>query len=319
MDTRESITEQMNLLDNIQAKLMTSLTAPLESTLAVMDELIHGLHEISSSMPAAAWQDYCANSARPHPLAKLLCEDPFTRRSVEKPRGYAGDAALIDYIYCGLNEEETQSVSSIGQRIFGYTAGISASARAVRARCDLLIATIDATAARVPAPQILSLACGHLHEASLSTSVQAGKVGRYLAVDQDAISLSEVARRFPAHGITTVHASVKDVIKSNVTLGPFDLIYCAGLYDYLPDPVATKLTTVLMGLLRDKGHLLIGNFVANFGTAAYMEAFMDWRLICRGDAAMAQLTSDVPPQQIASQSVYQDGIGYIVYLEAVHT
>ena len=95
-------------------------------------------------------------------------------------------------------------------------------------------------------------------------------------------------------------------------------VYCAGLYDYLPDPVATKLTTVLMGLLRDEGHLLIGNFVADFGTAAYMEAFMDWRLIGRGDAAMAQLTSDVPSQQIASQSVYQDETGYIVYLEAVH-
>lgn len=310
---------KMNLLDNLQAKLMTSLTAPFASTLAVMDELIQGLHEISSSMPAAAWQDYCANSARPHPLTKLLCEDPFTRRSVEKPRGYAGDAELIDYIYCGLSEEEAKSVSPIGQRIFAYTAGMSASARAVRARCDLLIAKIDATAARVPAPQILSLACGHLHEASLSTSVQAGKIGRYLAVDQDAISLSEVARRFPERGITTVHAAVKDVINGNVELGTFDLIYCAGLYDYLPDPVATKLTTVLMGLLRDKGHLLIGNFVENFATAAYMEAFMEWRLIGRGNAAMAQLSSDVPSQQIASQRVYQDETGYIVYLEVVHT
>lgn len=111
----------MNLLDTIQVKLMTSLAAPLASTLAIMDELIHGLHEISSSMPAVAWQDYCANSARPHPLAALLCEDPFTRRSVEKPRGYAGDAELIDYIYCGLNEEETQSVSPIGQRIWYRT------------------------------------------------------------------------------------------------------------------------------------------------------------------------------------------------------
>ncbi len=89
---------KMNLLDDIQVKLITSMTAPLESTLAVMDELIHGLHEISSSMPIEKWQDYCANSARPHPLAELLREDPFTRPSVEKPRGYAGDAELIDYI-----------------------------------------------------------------------------------------------------------------------------------------------------------------------------------------------------------------------------
>ena len=58
--------------------------------------------------------------------------------------------------------------------------------------------------------------------------------------------------------------------------------------------------------------------MADFATAAYMAASMDWRLIGRRDAAMAQLTSDVPKQQIASQSIYQDKTGYIVYLEVVH-
>ena len=34
-----------------------------------------------------------------HPLGELLHRDPFTRRGFDKPRGYAGDAVLIDYLY----------------------------------------------------------------------------------------------------------------------------------------------------------------------------------------------------------------------------
>src|ERR1700739_1428470 len=34
-----------------------------------------------------------------HSLHKRMLEDPFTRRAFEKPRGYVGDAVMLDYIY----------------------------------------------------------------------------------------------------------------------------------------------------------------------------------------------------------------------------
>src|SRR6185295_9427579 len=34
-----------------------------------------------------------------HPLRDLIYQDPFTHRAYHKPRGYAGDAVLLDYIY----------------------------------------------------------------------------------------------------------------------------------------------------------------------------------------------------------------------------
>src|SRR5438128_12228 len=33
-----------------------------------------------------------------HPLRELLHQDPFTWRAYSKPRGYAGDAELLDFI-----------------------------------------------------------------------------------------------------------------------------------------------------------------------------------------------------------------------------
>src|SRR3954468_18697149 len=34
-----------------------------------------------------------------HPMAKFVLEDPYSRRAHDKPRGYAGDAVMLDYIY----------------------------------------------------------------------------------------------------------------------------------------------------------------------------------------------------------------------------
>src|SRR5579872_2044960 len=34
-----------------------------------------------------------------HPLSQIVLEDPYSRRAYEKPRGYAGDAVMLDYIY----------------------------------------------------------------------------------------------------------------------------------------------------------------------------------------------------------------------------
>ena len=38
-------------------------------------------------------------TARDHEVFKLLQQDPNTRRAFDKPRGYAGDAVMLDYYY----------------------------------------------------------------------------------------------------------------------------------------------------------------------------------------------------------------------------
>ena len=67
------------------------------------------------------------------------------------------------------------------------------------------------------------------------------------------------------------------------------MIYSAGLYDYLPNGLARRLTRRLLQMLRPGGRLLVANFVPGGTGRGYMELFMDWSLILRNEATMRAL------------------------------
>ena len=80
-----------------------------------MDGLFLGLgfqRRISSDEQWDALVGRCLS----HPLNDLLHQDPFTCRAYEKPRGYAGDAELIDFIYC---RQERLPPDGVTERISG--------------------------------------------------------------------------------------------------------------------------------------------------------------------------------------------------------
>ena len=51
-------------------------------------------------------------------IKRLAHQDPFTRRAFEKPRGYAGDAELLEYIH-GLRAMPGDA-SCLGAAIFSF-------------------------------------------------------------------------------------------------------------------------------------------------------------------------------------------------------
>src|ERR1041385_8765605 len=88
---------------------------------------------------------HIARSCLRHPLRHLLHQDPFTYHAFAKPRGYAGDAVMMDYIY-GLGEADgaMRDATPMGRSIFRHMA-TRPSARAVRYRRELLANLIDDT------------------------------------------------------------------------------------------------------------------------------------------------------------------------------
>src|SRR3954468_20803110 len=140
-------------LDEIQARIENGQCA------AARDDLFDDL-SFRREDDTETWPHY-AGGCLTHPVCGLLHQDPFTHRAFSKPRGYAGDAVMMDYIY-GLGEAEqaARETTPLGRRIFQYM-DTRPSARAVRYRRQLLADLVDRVALR-GGSSVLALAAGHL-------------------------------------------------------------------------------------------------------------------------------------------------------------
>lgn len=278
-----------------------------------VDILSDGLWWMRSGLPAEDWQRTIA-LVRAHPLMGLMHENPFTRRAFVKPRGYAGDAPLIDLLYYGAAAAEARDASPLGLSLLARDAAAPA-ASAVRERRDFMAELIDHVADSRPMPSILAAACGHLREGLVSAAVQQHRIGRLVALDQDAESLAIVGKSFGIKGIEPVNRSIKAVLDGSFKAGSFDMIYAAGLYDYLGQRLASALTAAFFSLLRPGGRLVIGNFATGIYDAGYMEAIADWFLIYRDAAEMLDLASGIDGAELAMKRVYTRQSPDIFYLE----
>jgi hypothetical protein len=294
-------------------KVHDGLLAGPHDTGDAMYHLQFGLHEIKSRCSADEWERVAAE-CRAHPLAKLLWQDPFTRHSYERPSGYAGDARLLDYLY-GVAGAPA-GTTALGASVFGHMMA-QQGALGVRARGDVLAQLIDETAGQFERPRILSIACGHLREAARSAAVMGGRVGELVALDQDADSLAEVERVYAGTPVSTVNCSVRAVLAGKVHFEGFHFVYAAGLYDYLSERVAARLTRLMFDMVVPGGRVLVANFAPGLPEVGYMETFMGWNLIYRTPDEMARLSAEVPGGQWKSHRVFWDASENIVFLDLV--
>ncbi len=253
---------------------------------------------------------------RQHEAIRIARTCPIASHAAARPRGYPGDAGLLDLLYLHPAQRPVFA-DDVSRRVYSVCQGAKV-ARSVRYRRMLLADAIDRAAIATPQASILSLACGHLREVEWSNALATGGVGRLVAADQDELSLASIRRDYGATmpAIETVACSVRDVLKGGgAKLGRFDLVYSAGLYDYLPKPVAETLTARLFAMLNPGGRLLIGNFGAGLDETAFMEAVMDWPLIWRAPEAVAAFSALIDPASIAQTHVYADPTGTCWYLD----
>jgi extracellular factor (EF) 3-hydroxypalmitic acid methyl ester biosynthesis protein len=245
-------------------------------------------------------------AARPvlhqHPLHAVLMEDPYLWRASAKPRGYAGDAQLIDMIYDMSPPADT---GQRGREIFRYTIDFPVSV-SVRNRRDYMEVRLgEAWAA---GKRICSLACGHLREAD-------GLIGKDLnnivAVDQDPLSLAEVARKHGAN-IQMEEANVLHYLRSAASRGEkYDLIYTLGLTDYLDDRAMRLLHKLMKACLAPGGQIFLANFVPEHLARGWLDAVMDWHLIYRTEAALQGFAREIG----MTPKTWTDPTGCIAYCE----
>ncbi len=285
-----------------------------DDDLRYMNRFVIGLNAVRLGTAPSVWNSF-VSEVRRHPICRAIHEEPFSQRAFEKPRGYAGDAPMLDLIYEDVRSDATAdgTLSRRGRRLHEWIVQQPAC-QSVKRRRDILAALIDQEVERHGGRRILSIACGHLREAQRSFAVNTRQVEELVALDQDAESLATVEREQRHTNVRPVKASVRRLLTSPSMFGTFDLVYSAGLFDYLGDGVARALVRVMFDALRPGGQMLIANFAPDLRDIGYMEAVMDWKLLYRDEAAVAALAQELPADRIAERSIFRDLPGNVVYL-----
>jgi hypothetical protein len=271
-----------------------------DSVAALLDEeddprpalmmLSAGLRVARACLPAEAWRGYCAD-LRAHRLGAVLCEDPVTAHSVARPRGYSGDAALLDLIYAGpVPIAAFADTTARGRRINAVT--MTAGVHGARRDCLALLTDYVDLAAIDARPVVLSLGAGHLREADGSNALRSGRIARWVAVDQDVESCAEIDRRL-GRRVETIPRYISAILNGEVRIEMVDVAYAAGLFDELPTPIAIKLARRVVAMLRPGGRFLFTNHATGMWDAGFLEAAMDWTLTLRNPAEMARIAESV--------------------------
>jgi len=274
--------------------------------------LVAGTRRLRDEMTPDEWGEFARSVCRTHPTTGLIHQSPYTRRAFEKPRGYAGDAETLDFAYgCAPLPEGT---TALGAQIYEFELQTSGS-KSARARRDLLASVVDSVAEKKRLPKVLSIACGHLREAQISAAVRDGQIGEYVAFDQDPLSLAFIDQEHRLGCVRTIEGSVRSLLTRRIEFHDVDFVYAAGLYDYLSEPVATKLTGLMFEMLAPGGQLLVANFAPEWECIGYLEAFMDWHLIYRNEQEINELARAIPEQEVAGMRTFRDQYQNLVFLE----
>ena len=208
------------------------------------------------------------------------------RHSRHKPLGYAGDYQVIDWIY--TRRRDSAGVGRLWDGVFHRLA----AAEAVRNRKDYFgrtFARLCGSAGR--GITVLNLASGPCRDVSEAIA-RAGSSARgslVHCVDRDGRAV-RYAQEQVARWTSQVDFrwDVKNVFRARPT-GHYDLVWSAGLFDYLPDRLAVALLRKMWQWTKAGGSLIVGNIHSRNPTRDYMEWLLDWKLIHRTEADMGRL------------------------------
>lgn len=251
---------------------------------------------------------YCLS----HPVSQYLKQSPFTKRCFDKPRGYAGDATLIDYIYRigGLQEAH----STAGKMIHDACI-MSSCCDSVRWRAQHLGGELDKMFVQKRRKiSAISIASGHLRELSFVDGFES-KLANFVGLDQDEESNAVARGSFPYQNLFIFDESIRYVLSKKLPEQSFDLVYSTGLFDYLEDKLAARMTSRMFDLVAPGGSMIIPNFAKGMPEQGYMEAFMDWYLIYRDEAQVFAFMSELDMNEVQSYDIYSDPSGNVLYLK----
>lgn len=286
-----------------------------------LGELMRLFERETSRIPEEDAMGYKAFARRElHPY--ILCA-PFAFRSFTKPLGYAGDYEMVNMM---LKESDSTGNNTYARIFHDLTTDVAAAA-AHRNRVRILEDQLVAEAERVHDEQriftVLSIGCGPAVEIQRfirNHEVSAQSVIHLMDFNEETIEYAKLrtglSMEVSGHKPTlkfiqkSIDELLKDIHQEQEGFLPiYDMIYCAGLFDYFPDNVCRNLVQLYHGWVRPGGLLVTTNVHPVNPDRFTMEYLFDWYLIYRDEKQMAAL---VPKG--AEAEVFADKTGVNVFM-----
>lgn len=223
----------------------------------------------------------------------------YAARSYHKPKGYAGDFLMIEHVYKNVAEGDGR----LGELVDEFCLDRPAS-KAIRGRRRLLAEQLrlftTPLAERGDQIAIMNLACGPNRELfDFLQGCDYSELIDALCVDIDPEALQYTNKYVNTFShLASVRLMKENVIKWSLgrvrqQIAPQDIIYSAGLCDYLDDRLFKALITRCYHQLKPGGTLILGNFDYH-RDAVFMDRILRWELIYRNSEQLLELFADTP-------------------------
>ena len=304
-----------------QRELLTQLQPTILSAIA---NLFERFEEVSSRVErdlVAAHQAFGKRLVQP-----ILMASPFVHRTLTKPLGYAGDYEMVNMMF----RDPFEGGSLFAKMVNLYALQLPPII-AHRNRIEYLGKKLEDESLRglreKRGIRIFNMGCGPAMEVQrFLAGNELSQQAQFTLVDFNDETLARTGRILnelkQRHGRRTVIRPVKksvNLLIKSVARGEeyarpnqYDLVYCAGLFDYLTDNACSQLLSIFYTMLAPGG-LLIATNVDEHPSKNQMECFLEWHLVHRGNEAMRALAPALAkPQDI---SIKRDATGVNLFLE----
>ena len=222
----------------------------------------------------------------------------FIRWSLEKPFGYAGDFKIIDDIY--KNQPCTTGFDRLWDNYFQQ---LSISTAVRERKEDLKKFILDFIKRNKDRDiRIMNLAAGPTRE--IKELIEADSEELFSKVIFDCYDFDSRAIEYARQLLNNhkninffqknaIRLALKKDIKKEIQEG-YDLIYSAGLFDYLDERVAIRLLANLKKLLKKNGVMIVSNVRDKYSncSAGWMEWVAEWYLIYRTESEFKRIFSN---------------------------
>jgi extracellular factor (EF) 3-hydroxypalmitic acid methyl ester biosynthesis protein len=296
-----------------------------ESTTPILTQMFEKFEDITHRIDPDLSGPHSAFARRM--LHPLLLSSPFLHRTYYKPLGYAGDYEMVNMMFRDPLEGE-----SLFAKVVNLWFLQQPPAQAHRNRIDYLVRKLNETAFRMvkagKIPRVLSIGCGPAVEVQQFMAREFLVERMHLTLmdfNQETLNytrgvLEQIkSRHHNDLSMEFVKKSVDRILRDGSRRGAarreeYDFIYCAGLFDYLADPVCRRLTEIMYDWLSPGGLLVVTNVSTSNPRKPTMDYIMDWHLIYRSAHDLSRLKPDNAPAEECV--VKSDDTGVNIFLEA---